>query len=94
MSDPGLFQKITVTSTTFASKANPDVYVPFLSTGISLLNEDSASVVEVSFDGTTLHDELNPNLPSKGTVYDNRFVSAVWFRLKSGTSAVVSIRVW
>lgn len=92
------FQKVTVTATTFGGTSvdgyQPDLIITFPTQGILLLNEDTSSVVQVSFNGITLDDQLDPTLPSKGVAYDNRVVSKIWFRLNSGASAVVSIRAW
>lgn len=92
------YQRITVTWNTFGGNSSdgyqPDLIVPFSTQGILMLNEDSTSVIEVSFNGTTVHDRLDPANPSRGVSYDNRVVSLVWFRLASGASAVVSFRAW
>lgn len=92
------FQKVTVTATTFGGSSTdgyqPDLIITFPTQGLLLLNEDTASVVQVSFNGITIDDQLDPTLPSKGIAYDNRVVSKIWFQLYSGASAVVSIRAW
>lgn len=92
------FQKITVTATTFGGSAvdgyQPDVIITFPTQGLLLLNEDASNIVQVSFNGLTVDDELNPALPSKGIAYDNRVVSKIWLRMEVGSSAVVSIRAW
>jgi len=92
------FQKITVTATSFggntATGAEPDLIITFPTQGLLLLNEDPNNIVQVSFNGITVDDELNPSLPSKGIAYDNRVVSKIWFRMSSGSSAIVSIRAW
>ena len=97
-SDFNFFTKVTITSGTFGgdsvSGQQPAVIIPFSTNGFMLLNEDGTSVVEVSYNGTTLHDELNPAFSSKSITYDNRVNSLIWFRLKSGSSAVISIRAW
>jgi hypothetical protein len=96
--DYNFFKKVTVTWSTFgggqSDGVSPDVIITFSTQGLMLLNEDSSSVIEVSYNGTTVHDELNPALPSKGVSYDGRTESLIWLRLKSGSSAVVSIRAW
>lgn len=95
--DFNFFTKVTVTWNTYGGGTDgqaPDVIVPFSTQGIMLLNEDTSSVIEVSMNGNTTHDELNPTLASKGVAYDNRVVCFIWFRLKSGTSATVSVRAW
>ena len=88
------FTKINVTSTSFASHL---VSWNFNSIGFSFLNEADARavVVEYSFDGTTVHGDLTPLLPSEGIVFDNRMVSKVWFRLvTAGTPALVRVEAW
>lgn len=96
--DFNFFQKVTVTWNTFGGGASdgygPDLIIKFPTKGIILLNEDASSIVEVSFNGSAVHDELNPTLASKDVTYDNRTVSLIWFRLKTGASAVVSVRAW
>ena len=96
--DFNYFQKITVTWTTFGGNSvdgyQPDAIITFPTQGILLLNEDTASVIQVSYNGLTVHDQLDPTLPSKGVAYDNRVVSTIWLKLVSGASAVVSIRAW
>lgn len=90
--DFNYFQKVTITSSSFSNTC--DLFIPFSTQSISFLNEDGTSVVQVSFNGNTVHDELNPTLPSKGVTYDNRVISKIWFKLTSGSSAVISVRAW
>jgi hypothetical protein len=93
------FQKITVTATTFGGSSidgyQPDIIITFPTQTILLLNEDGyGAIVQVSYNGITVDDELNSNLPSKGIAYDNRVVSKIWFRITSGSSCVVSVRAY
>lgn len=94
MSVPAFFQKITITSTNFADSRNPNCVIRFDTSGLMLYNETDTAIVEVSFDGVNVHDELNPAFGSQGMVYDNRSVSVIWFRLKTGTSATIAVRAW
>jgi hypothetical protein len=71
-----------------------DLIIKFPTTGVILLNEDATSIVEVSFNGNTVHEELNPALATKGMSYDRRTISSIWLRLKSGSSAIISVRAW
>lgn len=89
--DYNFFQKITVSNSTFNSTA--DILIPFTTQGFIILNEDSANIIQVSFNGNTVHDELNPVI-SRGFTYDNRVVSKIWLKVSVGPSAVVSIRAW
>ena len=98
--DFNYFTKVTVTWSNFGGSStdgySPDVIIPFQTQGFILLNEDATNIVEVSYNGNTLHDELNPSLPSKGLAYDARVNSLMWLRLKTGSAgpAVISIRAW
>lgn len=95
--DFNFFQKITVTWGTFggsSSDGSPDMIITFPTKGVIFLNEDTSSIVEVSFNSTTVHDELNPANASKDIAYDNRTISVIYFRLKTGSSAIISVRAW
>jgi hypothetical protein len=93
------YQKLSVTATDFGSTSvdgyQPDIMIPFSTVGIALLNEGTSAtqVVEYSFDGITVHGELDPTLSSKGMMFDNRTVCLAWFRIKSGSTGPVTIRI-
>lgn len=97
--DFNFYQKVAVSATTFGgtsvSGAQPDIIITFPTESIMFLSEGSGStgVVEYSFNGNTVHGELDPSLPSKTLSFDNRTVSMIWFRIKSGSSGTVTIRV-
>src|ERR1019366_2354887 len=78
--------------------ASPDIFIPFPTRGIMLLNEDnSGNGVEISLNGSAIHDRLDPTVGvgSKAIAYDNRTMSLIWLRIANGsTSAVFSIRAW
>lgn len=91
------FQKVTVSSAGFTGNTEPTIVVNVAGgcNNFSLCNETTAaSVVEVSYNGTTVQDELDSSLVTKFVLYNNRPISTVWFRLKSGASATVAIRAW
>jgi hypothetical protein len=92
------YQKLEVSNTTFGTSGDGylcDVAIPFQNTSLLLLNEETGSnkVVEYSFNGIDLHGELDPDLPTKGITFDNRTVYAIWFRVKSGSSGPLTIRI-
>ena len=97
--DFNFFQKVSVTATTFGGSSvdgyQPDIIITFPTQGVIFLNEGSG-IVEYSFNGNTLHGELDSTKPSVGLAFDNRVVSKVWFRVKSGSSGpiVVSVQAW
>lgn len=92
--DFNFFQKINVTSPGFAP--SPDLIITFPTQGVVFINENNSGIVEYSFNGNTVHGELDPSLPSKSKVFDNRVISIMWWRVKSGSSGpiTVSIEAW
>lgn len=89
------FKKITVSRTTYGDPNDGyrcDIQIPFVCQGFSLSNQ-TGSVVSVSFDGFTDHDELDTTLVTKFVQYDNRVVSKMWFKVPSATATVV-VRIW
>lgn len=94
MSKFNFFERVEVSSTTFT---NHVVSWNFVSAGIALLNENTTSgrIVEYSFDGETVHGDLNPDLPSVGIIFDNRHESRIYFRLKTaGATCDVRVESW
>lgn len=95
--DFNFYQKINVTAIDFGSNTidgyQPDIVITFSTQAIMFLNENSSGVIEYSFNGTTVHGELDPSLPTRGIFFDNRVVSLIWFRVKSGSSGPITIRV-
>lgn len=93
--DWNYFNKIEVASSTFSDDA--DVTITFPTQGILFINEESSGstnkVVEISYNGNTVHGELDSSLPSRTLQFDNRVVSRIWFRVKSGSSGPITIRV-
>lgn len=90
--DFNFFQRINVTNTEFSD--TPDAIITFTTQGIIFLNEGSG-VVEVSFNGNTVHTELNSGDSTKGLAFDNRVVSMIWLRVKSGGPTIpVRIEAW
>lgn len=86
------FQKITVNSDDFEDCV---VRWDFVSAGFMLYNEGApGTIVEYSFDGTTVHGDLNADLATVGLAFDSRHQDRVFFRLSSGSPAVVRIEAW
>ncbi len=74
----------------------PDMVIMFPTNGVIFTNETSASVVEYSFNGTTIHGELDGTATSTTRVmsFPNRPVSLIWFRLKSGGTATITVTAY
>jgi hypothetical protein len=70
----------------------PQVNFNFLSQGFSFLNRGS-NVIQYSFDGTTLHGDLNPSDSSASITFDHRIESKVWFRGGDGYGDV-RVEAW
>lgn len=95
--DFNFYQKIDVTATDFGSNSidgyQPDMIITFPTQTVMFLNENSSGVIEYSFNGNTVHGELDPTLPTRGMTFDNRVISLIWFRIKSGSSGPIMVRV-
>ena len=96
--DFNFFKKFSVTSTTFGTGAlsdQPDGIITFPTSGIIFSNETAGQVVEVSFNGNTVHCELDGTVgsTSRQLTFLNRSVSMMYFRVKSGSAGPISIRI-
>jgi hypothetical protein len=95
--DFNFYQKLNVTATDFGSNSvngvQPDMVITFPTQTVMFLNESTVGVVEYSFNGTTVHGELDPTLISKSLTFDDRVISLIWFKLKAGNAGPVTIRV-
>jgi hypothetical protein len=91
------FQVVSVNQFTFGitDGTQPDVIMPFMSQGFSLINYSTASnnIVEYSFDGINVHGDLVPGSPSAALVFDYRTAGPIWFRLRAGASGPINVRV-
>lgn|SRR5574339_704844 len=76
----------------------PDLIITFPTYGVIFTNETSGQIVEYSFNGTTVHGQLDGTTTSTTRIMQflNRPVSLIWFRLKSGSGgpATVTVTAW
>lgn len=95
--DFNYFRKIDIIASDFGSESvsgeQPDAFITFPTTTVMLLNESATGIVEYSFNGTIVHGELDPLLPTRGMTFDNRTISLIWFRIKPGSSGPVTVRI-
>lgn len=70
----------------------PDIIIPFSSQSVSFLNEGTGTI-EYSFDGTNVHGDLISGTACAGLTFDNRVISLVWFRVKSGSTGPINLRI-
>lgn len=98
--DFNYFQKKTVSWGTFGGGSTdgygPDLIITFSTQAVMFLNE-STGILEYSFNGNTVHGELDGSASSltKMLTFNSRVVSLIWFRVKSGsTTSTVSVQAW
>ena len=94
--DYNFYTKVDINWSNFGENTDgyaPDVVIKFGGNHLMLLNENDDGVVEYSFNGRTVHGELDPNLPTKGLTFDMRPVNYIWFRVKSGSIGPIKVRI-
>lgn len=95
--DFSYYKKYAVTETTFGGNSvsgfQPVAVIPFVSRGVMLVNEGSG-VVEFSFNGTTVHGELDSEGITPGIAFDNKVAARVWLRLKTGSSGPINVSIY
>lgn len=101
--DHNFYKEVTVTSSVFGGDDgysttdgyDSNVFIWFSAATIILLNKGTG-VIEYSFNGNTLHGELDGSASSltKMLTFNNRMVSKIWFRVKSGGSQTVAVQSW
>ena len=94
--DFNFFQKQDVFWTTFGGGATdgygPDMIIPFSTQSLVFINEGNG-ILEYSFTGKAVHGELDSSSLTKGLIFDNRVVSLIWFRVKTGSTGPIKISV-
>jgi hypothetical protein len=73
----------------------PDIIVTFPTQAFTFINYGSGATnsIEYSFNGNTVHGELVPGTQSASLKFDFRTASLIWFRLKSGSTGPVDLRI-
>jgi hypothetical protein len=90
MSKWNFFEVVSVDGYSFLD--DPDVNITFIPQGFYFLNRGSR-IIQYSFDGETLHGDLNPNDESAGIQFNNRCECKVWFRGDDGYGTV-RVEAW
>jgi hypothetical protein len=103
--DWNFFQKSSIASSVFGGGSvdgyqdgyQPDMLITFTTQAAIFLNEGTG-ILEYSFNGTTVHGELDGATGSltKMLTFNNRVMAKIWFRVKSGSSGpiTVSVQAW
>lgn len=85
-----LFQKITISSSVF--QLEPDIVIDLIDNQSLLFINESSGSVDISFDGVTIHGELNSAIGTGTlTILDFPFKS-IWFKVHSGGSSTIIIQ--
>jgi hypothetical protein len=107
--DYNYFNKLAISWSSFGggNNGNPDIFIPFSTQTVRFTNMtvdgylpttgasplSVISVVEFSFNGTTVHGELGSGLHNVSLEFNNRVIGLVWFRVQSGSSGTVNVNV-
>lgn len=51
-------------------------------------------IIEYSFNGNTVHGDMESSTPTQAMFFDNRIVQGIWFRVKSGSGGDIRIECW
>ena len=86
------FERIVVDGYVFEDNANFVFNFRASLMSFSLVNE-GAGTVEYSFNGNTVHGDLTVGTPTEAIFFDNRNVTAIWFRAASGGAVNTTVRV-
>ncbi len=91
--DFNFFQKLDVSTASFDTLSN--CHITFSTTCLTFMNEGSGSTnaVEYSFNGNTVHGDMIPGKESASLKFEGRVASKIWFRVKSGSTGPITIRI-
>lgn len=93
MGDYSTFSRVTVDGYVF--KTDPDVTFNYKHSNLSFsLVWEGTGIIEYSFNGQTVHGDMQNGTPTQAMFFDNRCVSKIWFRIKSGAGGPVRVEGW
>jgi hypothetical protein len=91
------------------NNGNPDIFIPFSTQAVEFINltvdgyvpatsgtspfVSPVSVVEYSFNGTTVHGELGTGFHNVSQKFENRVIGLVWFRVQAGSGGTITVSV-
>lgn len=88
--DRFFFEKVLVSSNSFST--NPDIIINIIDNESLLFINEGTGAVEISFNGTDVHSELNPSSGTNSLIANYPSVNKIWLRLKSGAASTVRIQ--
>ena len=84
------FQKLVVSAPNFGT--NADIAVTLTSKNSLLFVNQGPGVIELSFNGISVHAELNISTGTSNLVVTDPSIVKVWFRLKAGAPSTISVQ--
>ena len=88
--DRFFFEKKLISSPTFNYDA--DILITLITKNSVLIINEGTGTIEYSFNGTTVHGELNPNTGTHSIVVNDPSIVKIWFRLSAGAPSGVSVQ--
>lgn len=88
--DFNFYQKIPVANASFNQGC--DLTITFSTQQVNF-NIEGTAVIQYSFNGNTVHGEMDSTKASANLSFPNRVVSKVWFKLISGSGSV-RVEAW
>ena len=88
--DFNYYNKFDVSNTSYSDQ--PDTVITFQTQSVFFMNEGTG-VVEYSFNGNTTHGELDSTKDSKTLIFNERVISKIWLRVKTGSTGPITIRI-
>lgn len=88
--DDNFFTKLSVSASSFNEDC--DIVIPF-STQTVTFQLETTGRIEYSFNGTTVHGDMENGKASASLTFENRVICKIWFRLASG-AGTVRIEAW
>lgn len=92
--DFNFFARKEISATSFAD--TEDFELGFPPNCVTFINESQDGQnhsIEYSFNGNTVHGDLIPGTPCASLIFQNRMITKIWFRLKSGSNGTPSVRI-
>lgn len=89
--DFNFYQKNQVSSSLFTDDC--DMIITFPTQGV-LFSLEGTGVIQYSFNGNTIHGEMDSSKSSKDLTFNFRNITKIWFKLISGGPLYVRVEAW
>jgi len=87
------FERVTVDGYSFEEFA--DVQFKFRASNMSFsLVWEGTGIIEYSFNGNTVHGDMEEGQSTQSLSFENRVVPGIWFRINSGSGGDVRVEAW